>query len=285
MGIGDGIGRITSWLGDRGRGRADRDARDWQAEIDRIDWYHEFDFGNGLHAQSRIENLEGVRQIWRFIETHLDRLDFTGKSVLDVGAWDGFWSFYAERRGAASVLATDDRSQNWARGTGLSLARELLGSNVEVQQQVPIYELASLNRRFDLILCLGVFYHLRDPFYGFTQLRHCCHANTIVAIEGELAWSGVTRNEVRYFYNNWLEFLPTESALTALLRSAYFEIDSPVWLHEHPPSGSGSAPADVQTDRAFFICRPFVGANEMYVYKPHFGLHVHDPRFSGSSAT
>ena len=253
---------------------------DRQAEIDRIAWYHEFDFGNGLRAQSRIENLDGVRQIWRFIESQLDRLDFAGKSVLDVGAWDGFWSFYAERRGAASVLATDDLSQNWARGTGLPLARELLGSNIEVQQNLPIYELASLDRQFDIVLCLGVFYHLRDPFYGFTQLRRCCHPNTIVAIEGELAWQGVTANEVRYFYNNWLEFLPTESALIGLLRSAYFQIDSQLWLHPHAPSTAATAHADVQTDRAFFLCRPFSGVNEMYVYRPHFGLHVYDPRFA-----
>ena len=196
---------------DRNRSGADASApeRDWQAEIDAIAWYHEFDFGNGLHARSHIENVEGVRQTWQFIEQQLDLLEFEGRSVLEIGAWDGFWSFYAERRGAASVLATDDASQNWARGTGLSLARELLESNIEVRQDLPIYELTSLNRTFDVILCLGVFYHLRDPFYGFAQIRHCCHPDTIVVMEGELAWNGVAPDEVRYFYNHWLEFLPS----------------------------------------------------------------------------
>jgi len=41
-------------------------------------------------------------------------IDFSGKSVLRPGLLDGYWSFYAERRGAASVLASDDATQNWA---------------------------------------------------------------------------------------------------------------------------------------------------------------------------
>jgi tRNA (mo5U34)-methyltransferase len=249
----------------------------WQAEIDKIAWYHEFDFGNGLRAESRIDNVEGLRQIWRFIEHHLDQIDFRGKSVMDIGAWDGFWSFYAERRGAASVLATDDCSQNWAGGAGLRLAHELLKSNVEIREDLPVYELTSLNRTFDIILCLGVFYHLRDPFYAFTQIRHCCHPGTIVAVEGELAWNCVAQNEVRYFYNNWLEFLPSESALAGLLKSAYLQIDSWGWLH--PSRTQTSEHAALQSDRAFLFCRPFTGTNEMYVYKPHFGLHVYDDRF------
>jgi tRNA (mo5U34)-methyltransferase len=251
--------------------------RDWQAEIDRIQWYHDFDFPSGLRARSRIENVEGVRAIWRFIEAQLDRLEFAGRSVLEIGAWDGYWSFYAERRGARSVLATDDVTQNWSSGTGLPLARELLNSQIEVRQDVSIYELTALGRQFDIILCLGVFYHLRDPFYGFTQVRHCCHPGTVVLMEGELAWNGVAANEVRYFYNDWLEFLPTASALRGLLKSAYLEVDSDVWLHSFPTPPSEHAP--LQSDRAFMTCRPFTGVNDTYVYRPHFGLHVYDDRF------
>ena len=248
-----------------------------QARIDQIQWYHEFDFGNGLRARSHIENVEGVRALWRFIEHELDRIDFAGKSVLEIGTWDGYWSFHAERRGAASVLATDDSTQNWSAGTGVHLARELLGSQIEIRQDVPIYELSTLNRTFDIILCLGVFYHLRDPFYGFAQMRHCCHPETRVVVEGELAWTGTYPNEVRYFYNNWLEFLPSPSALAGLLKSAYFRIDSQAWLHPFPTTPSERAP--LQSDRALMVCAPFEGVNEMYVYKPHFGLHVYDDRF------
>ena len=251
--------------------------RDLQAEIDRIQWYHEFDFGNGLHARSHIENVEGVRRIWRFIEGQLDRIDLRGKSVLDIGVWDGYWSFYAERRNARSVLATDDVSQNWAAGAGVRLARELLDSQIELRQDVSIYDLAALGRTFDVILCLGVFYHLRDPLYGFTQIRHCCHRDTVVVLEGEVAWTGVAPTEVRYFYNNYLEFLPSRGALAALVKSAYLQIESEAWLNPFPAEPSENAA--MQSDRALLICRPLEGVNDAYIYKPHFGLHVYDDRF------
>jgi tRNA (mo5U34)-methyltransferase len=251
---------------------------DVQAAIDRVQWYHDFDFGEGLHARSRIENVDGVRLVWQFIERQLDRIDFAGKSVLEVGAWDGYWSFYAERRGARSVLATDDASQNWASGDGLRLAKRLLRSRVEIRQDLSIYDVGALAQRFDIILCLGVFYHLRDPFYGFTQLRHCCHPHSILACEGELAWNGVDENEVRYLYNHWLEFLPSPSAFEALLKSAYFRIDSQVWMHSFPTPPSPHAA--LQSDRAFMMCSPFTGTNATYLYRPHFGLHVYDDRFA-----
>jgi tRNA (mo5U34)-methyltransferase len=248
-----------------------------QAEIDRIAWYHEFDFGRGLSARSRIENVAVIRQIWQFIEEQLDRIDFRGKSVLEIGAWDGYWSFYAERRGAASVLATDDATQNWSDGRGLPLARALLDSKVEIRQDVSIYDLAGLNRQFDIILCLGVFYHLRDPFYGFAQIRHCCRPGTCVVLEGEVGWTGMHPNEVRYFYNGWLEFLPSLSALEGLLKSAYLQVDSRLWMHPH--AAAPDAQGELQSDRTLLVCAPFEGANEMHAYKPHFGLHVYDERF------
>lgn len=246
-------------------------AREWQAEIDKIDWYHEFDFGNGLRTQPRPPNLDAHRRLWQFIEDQLDQLDFIGKSVLDVGAWDGYWSFYSERRGARSVLATDDASQNWSSGNGLQLARKLLGSHIEIRQDLPIYELGSLNRKFDIILCLGVFYHLRDPFYGFVQLRHCCHSNSILAIEGELGSDEAVSNGERYCQGDWMERLLSESGLRWQLKSAYFQVESIVRLNPE---------ANVDSDRGFIICRPITGKNDMYVYKPHFGLHLYDDRFN-----
>ena len=253
-----------------------RSTEEWQTEIDRVQWYHEFDFGNGLHAHSSTpkEYLTGVRLHWRFVETELEKFDFANKSVLDVGAWDGFWSFYAERAGARSVLATDDVSQNWASGEGLRLARKLLRSNIEVRQDVPIYNLASLDRKFDIILCLGVFYHLRDPFYGFTQLRHCCHSNSVVFLEGEVGHDKAEENAVYYPCTLPLECLPGESGIKNLLQSAYLRVESFRWMR---PT------LDLEHDRAFIVCRPFAGTNEMYPYKPHFGLHIYDDRFANGA--
>ena len=162
----------------------DEERRAVQAEIDAVPWFHEFDFGNGLQARSKEPDTESHRDLWEFMKKQLDEIDFAGKTVLDVGCWDGYWSFYAEQRGARSVLATDDKTQNWSNGGGVMLARRLLNSSIEVNQNLPVYELASLNRTFDIILCLSVYYHLVDPFYAFAQLRQCCHPGTMLDARG-----------------------------------------------------------------------------------------------------
>src|SRR3979411_960177 len=121
---------------------------DIQRRIDRIHWYHEFDFGNGLRSEVKTPDAKSHRALWRFIETQLDKIDFTDKAVLDIGCWDGYWSFYAERRGAARVLATDDRSQNWAGSAGFTVARELLKSSVESDLHLSVYDLNKLPAQF-----------------------------------------------------------------------------------------------------------------------------------------
>lgn len=167
-----------------------------QAEIDRIQWYHDFDFGHGLRARSQIENVERVRLLWQFIERQLDKIDFAGKSVLEVGAWDGYWSFYAERRGARSVLATDDASQNWSTGDGLRLAKELLKSRVQLRQDLSIYQVADLNQRFDIVLCLGVFIICATPF---SDSRN---SGTVVihvrSCSAKVSWPGTGWSRTRY---------------------------------------------------------------------------------------
>ncbi|MCX7899979.1 MAG: tRNA 5-methoxyuridine(34)/uridine 5-oxyacetic acid(34) synthase CmoB, partial [Methylocystis sp.] len=156
-----------------------------QREIDAITWYHEFDFGNGLRATTTSDT-QLHRQIWKFIEAQLDKIDFENRTVLDIGCWDGYWSFYAERRGAKRVLATDDMTQNWANGAGLRLAKRLLKSNIEINQSVSIYEASKLGETFDIVLCLGVYYHLIDPFAAFAQVRHCLHAGSTAVFEGDV---------------------------------------------------------------------------------------------------
>ena len=126
--------------------------------------------------------MAGCRSAWALIEQQLDTVEFRDKTVLDIGCWDGRWSFYAEQRGARSVLATDDLSQNWSSGEGLRLAREILQSKIEIDQHMSIYRLASLGRAFDIVMCLGIYYHLHDPFYAFSQIRHCSHPKSTRAL-------------------------------------------------------------------------------------------------------
>jgi len=268
-----------------------------QERIDAVDWYHEFDFGNGLRATSKSRDVASHRVLWGFIEAQLERIDFRNKTVLDVGCWDGYWSFYAERRGAASVLATDDATQNWATGQGLHLAKQLLNSSITVDQSVSIYELTRLGKTFDIILCLGVYYHLIDPFLAFAQLRHCCHRGSLVVLEGDAAIS-LWPDTIYWEPGDASQsiFIPTPYALKKLLQTAYLEVLSQTW-HAKPLSPSryrswgmcaavlGLRAAATVTPwrskgRMFTICAPFEGDNPLHPYRPPFGLARYDSRFN-----
>src|SRR5262249_3942805 len=154
------------------------------------------------------------------VERQLGAVDFRGTSVLDVGCWDGYWSFFAEKRGAASVLAADDFSQNWASAAGVELAKELLGSKIEIDPRRSVYDLASLGRRFDVVMFLGVYYHLLDPFHAFAQLRHCCHERTVVLIEGAEAVGLPT--QATFVGVDQTKFLPAGGVLEYMLSACYF---------------------------------------------------------------
>src|SRR6266550_1238055 len=155
-----------------------------QRLINQVSWYHEFDFPNGLKGRSQCD-VAFHRRIWTFIAKQLDGIDFRDKTVLDLGCWDGYWSFDAERRGARRVLATDDRTQNWAASAGILLAKDLLRSSIDTNLDISVYDLGILDEKFDIILCLGIYYHLVDPFYAFAQIRHRCHEETLVVFEGD----------------------------------------------------------------------------------------------------
>lgn len=100
----------------------------------------------------------------------IERLKFPrtleGLTVLDIGAWDGFFSFEAERRGAERVVAFDVHPPDQY---GFSLAKKLLDSNVEYVQG-SVYELPPEMGTFDIVLFLGVFYHLRYPLLALDRI-------------------------------------------------------------------------------------------------------------------
>ncbi len=256
-------------------------APDRQTQIDQIQWYHEFDFGGGLQARSQTPDRGDHQRIWRFIEQQLEAIDFRGKTVLEIGTWDGYWSFYAERHGAKQVLATDDRTQNWATGEGIWLARELLKSRIEVRQDVSIYELSSLGRTFDIIICFGVYYHLLDPVHGLAQVRHCCHPDSLLLLEGDLASVGMAPNEARLNFNSEGQaFVPSAPLLEQLLRSVYFAVSAQAWMSPLPERRWYRRRRHrLHLDRAFTVCRPFAGVNDCHSFPPPFGLKAYDDRF------
>jgi tRNA (mo5U34)-methyltransferase len=244
-----------------------------QEKIDQIQWYHDFDFPNGFKAYSKADGPEAHRKLWSWIRGELDKIVFAGKTVLDIGCWDGYWSFYAERRGAVRVLATDDQTQNWGGSAGLALAKELMGSSIEIRTDVSIYEAAKLKERFDIILCLGVYYHLVDPFLGFTQVRHCAHNRSVVLFEGDFApeGSGIPEQAAVMDLTGGLHcFVPTRTCLRQTLIANYFGVKRESIYHGDEMH---------RWNRILTVCEPFVGENGMHRYRPPSGLHLYDPRF------
>jgi len=99
--------------------------------------------------------------------------DLTGMSVLDIGAWDGLFSFTCEQRGADRVLATDSHAWNgegWGSKECFLLARELLESKVE-DKDIDVMDVSpDTVGEFDVVLLLGVLYHLRHPLLALERV-------------------------------------------------------------------------------------------------------------------
>ena len=112
-------------------------------------------------------------QWWHHFEQllALNLPDLTGKTVLDVGARDGYFSFAAERFGASRVLAID--SGNWGRPGGkrsFERLRKALASHVE-DLDVDVLDLSPETvGRFDVVLFLGVLFHMRDPLLALERV-------------------------------------------------------------------------------------------------------------------
>ncbi len=132
--------------------------QDLQTKADALRWYHTIDLGEGVITRGVDNSPE------RLARLSLPR-DLSGRSVLDVGAWDGFFSFEAERRHAARVVATDHyawHGAGWGTGqgkAGFQLARTALNSRVE-DIDIDVMDLTPDRiGAFDVVLFLGVLYH------------------------------------------------------------------------------------------------------------------------------
>jgi tRNA (mo5U34)-methyltransferase len=152
-------------------------------------WYHTLELAPGVVT-------EGFFDLRPYVEHYglPDRMD--GMRALDVGAWDGFWSFEMERRGAEVIaLDLDDESaldvpprrtetfSERPRGDGFRLAKEALGSKVE-RVDCSIYDAhpADLGT-FDLVFCGSVIMHLRDQNQALERIARLCRGTFISAEE------------------------------------------------------------------------------------------------------
>jgi tRNA (mo5U34)-methyltransferase len=129
----------------------------------RTDWFHSIDVGDGIVTPGSCPPAY-LNQMWNVMQLPSD---MRGLRVLDVGTYDGYFAFEAEKRGA-EVVAIDIHPFDCR---CFALSQKLLGSKV-VYHQMSVYELDQnrLGGTFDVVLCLGVYYHLRHLFLGLDNL-------------------------------------------------------------------------------------------------------------------
>jgi tRNA (mo5U34)-methyltransferase len=162
-------------------------------------WYHQIELAPGIVTPGTHRSSEAL--------AILDRLglprEASGRRVLDVGSRDGFFAFEMERRGA-EVVAIDYAAPDV---TGFSIAASALGSSVRYVVD-NVYNLdPARHGRFDLILFLGVLYHLRNPLLALDRVRAMASPEALVFVETQLA----TDSGVRDLPLPAWQFLPRDS--------------------------------------------------------------------------
>ena len=153
------------------------------------DWYHTFKFGN-LQTFSTRTSLN--YQLWC---SQGIPLDLTGKSVLDIGANDGFYSFLCEQRGAEKVLAIDYKySPGVPKFERFKMIKKILNSNVEYKK-MDVNKINCLQEKFDIVLFFGTYYHLFDPILAFQNLASI--TNELLLLSGHVLF---TQEPLLYSY-------------------------------------------------------------------------------------
>jgi tRNA (mo5U34)-methyltransferase len=155
-------------------------------DINQIKWFHKIDLGNGIVTP-------GVDRTHRKLRTLHFPDNLSGKSFLDIGAWDGFFSFEAEKRGAARVLAVDEfiwAGKGWASKAGFETARKILDSKVE-DRLISVYDISpGTIGQFDVVLFSGVLYHLEHPYLALRNVASVTRELLILETHTDLEWKG-----------------------------------------------------------------------------------------------
>lgn len=140
-----------------------------QEQLDSIRWWHHYDKETFGFETTGLKGCSNEKQAnrWNFTPEL-----FKDRTVLDIGAWDGYFSFYAEKMGAKRVLAIDHpcwSGGGWGTKAGFDLVHSILGSKVE-SKDIDLYDTSPDDLgTFDTVLFLGVLYHLIEPLDGLRK--------------------------------------------------------------------------------------------------------------------
>jgi tRNA (mo5U34)-methyltransferase len=138
------------------------------------EWFHNIDLrGHPTAPHHFLGDYPAVK--WRQFADAVPA-DLRGRSVLDIGCNGGFYSIAMKRRGADRVLGIDWDERYLAQAR---FAAEV--SEVEVEfRRLSVYDVATLRERFDIVLFMGVLYHLRHPLLALDLLHEHVTRDTLV---------------------------------------------------------------------------------------------------------
>lgn len=171
--------------------------------------------------------------------------DLEGRSVLDIGCNAGFYAIEMKRRNAGRVVGIDS-DPHYLRQA--DFAARHAGVELDLRE-MSVYDIAQLGERFDLVIFMGVFYHLRHPLLALDLIReHVAEdlmlfqslqrgADSVRAVEDDYPFAEWELFERRDFPRlsfveqcnsadptNW--FIPNRAGVEAMLRSAGFAIEA-----------------------------------------------------------
>lgn len=204
-------------------------------------WFHNLDLNGVPTAPGHfLGDYPAVK--WRRFADAVPR-DLTGKTVLDIGCNAGFYSMEMKRRGAARVVGidSDDEYLDQAR-----FAAQVKGLQIEFRR-LSVYDVGALREKFDVVLFLGVLYHLRHPLLALDLIHeHAARdlllfqsmqrgSSEVAALEKDHDFWTVdifddpgypklhfVEHKYAQDWTNW--WVPNRACAEAMLRSAGFEI-------------------------------------------------------------
>jgi tRNA (mo5U34)-methyltransferase len=205
------------------------------------EWFHNIDLDGVQTAPNHfLGDYPSFK--WRMFESSIPA-DFTGKTVLDIGCNAGFYSIQMKRRGAAHVIGIDSDPMylNQAR-----FAAQVCGAEIEFRQ-MDVYDVAALRQKFDVVLFMGVLYHLRHPLLALDLLHEHVVKDTLIFqsllrgsrdvahIENDYPFSETDIfNQSGYPLMHFVEqsysndptnwWIPNRACVEAMLRSSGFQI-------------------------------------------------------------
>lgn len=202
-------------------------------EVAAIQWFHSIDLGHGIVTPGVDRSARRLKALQ--LPARLD-----GQSVLDIGTWNGFYAFAAEQRGASRVLATDSavwREPGIGRA-GFDLAQHALDSRVE-GREIDVLELSpDTVGEFDVVLFLGVLYHVRDLLGTLERVAAVTKTQLILETAVDMLWC---RRPVAAFYpgaelkgdgSNW--WGPNLAATKSMLIEVGFSEVRVIWVTSIP---------------------------------------------------